>query len=99
MINGSELTYVAGRPFISGNVLYALATSNQADCNAYAAYVMGVLDAESANGAFGEHARGDITLRQVLDAVFRFLDDFPELRDYPAIVLIRKAVAAAWPCT
>jgi hypothetical protein len=34
----------------------------------------------------------------VLDVVFYFLEEFPGLRDYPALAAVGKALAEAWPC-
>jgi hypothetical protein len=106
------ITFVAGRPFMSGDVFYKLAMSaHEADRKMYIGYVLGVLDTASANGTAAKGADGisifagsrwctrdDVTLRQVLDVVFRFLEEFPELRDYPALALVGKALAEAWPC-
>ena len=40
----------------------------------------------------------DSTRRQTVEVVKRWLDQHPEQRHYPAVILVAKALAEAFPC-
>lgn len=40
-----------------------------------------------------------VTQRQIIDVTINYLQNSPEIRNLPAIILIEMAFMKAWPCT
>lgn len=80
--------------FYNGNQLFQEAREDRAG---FLSYVAGVHDSLKADGSFCGPPR--ITLGQVGDVVIKYLSNNPENRDNQAQILVRFALAEAWPCS
>ena len=95
-------TMSAKAAFYSGNELYSYLqdfrkTSSRDDTTAFvgAGYVVGVFDA--GNGRLW--CAGDqVSVRQVIDIAFDYLDQHPESRRFEAASVVRDALSDAFPC-
>lgn len=59
---------------------------------------MALADGQEAHLGASACIRGTVTAKQVTDVFCRYLDEHPEERDAPAVLLWDKAAVSAWPC-
>ena len=91
--------------FIDGNELYSKGLEyykdeigrrgNYFDIGFYDGYVVGVVDAYDYILFCPPR---NVRAGQVLDIVFKYLQNHPEIRNWPANRIVVKAIAEIWPC-
>ena len=60
--------------------------------------VLGI-QSEDKSGPFPRSRPGShVTRMQVVDVLVKWLDEHPQRRDLPAVLLVSTALADAWPC-
>ena len=81
----------------TGNNLYESCKSERplqyADCTSFS---MGIIDASELLGKT-LHIPADITAGQLHDIVFKYLENHPENRHWPASILVWNAIREAYP--
>lgn len=92
--------------FISGNKLYEYCSSSTAPIDEAVKFssCIGYVQASSDYLTLTEQIRskprcypGDVTTRQLMDIVMKYMNDHPEDRSMPAVMVINLAIATAWP--
>jgi hypothetical protein len=100
-------TQPANAYFKVGNDVYLLCQSNDPEAKTVGlAYTWGVFDADETlhklNWTKENHPRiclsEGVTGGQMFDVVCKWLSENPKLRNKPAGLLVRGALADAWPC-
>jgi len=90
---------IAFANFETGNSLYSDLNSHDANHRIVAmGYVKGAFDMQIGTKICLTSGYESITVGQVVDIVKKFLDDYPEVRNYSAAAIVGVAAGAVWPC-
>ncbi len=104
VVSSFPITAFAFDAYYDGNILYEGLKHWESDYKTYpieagmaAGYVIGVTD-ELRNSSALICIRKDVTQGQVIDIVFKYLNDNPQARDFTAESDVGVALMKAFPC-